>query len=287
MKNLTIITLIVFFLAFSLSAQTRKTKRINKPFSKVKITKKLNTAKTISLGVINGKAINLVKPEYSQAAKSVNVKGSVNVLVLIDEQGNVIEAKAISGHLFLRTSSVKAALESKFEPFKLSGKPVKVSGVIVYNFTSDNYNWLEIGNNFGKDKFIEMLPTEFAEEKKIYEQYKSSNYETSVAILENLKIIIEGKLASQPKKLWLFQIGMLLNKFERNQTQNELKEKAIKLKNLLADVPQNISSGLISRLEKIVYLLKNPAFNTYDQINGSKLYQELKELKERLYTLGN
>jgi TonB family protein len=287
MKNLTIITLIFFSLVFSLSAQTRKNKPSKNSTLKSKSVQKVDRTKIVSCGICNNKAINLVKPEYPQAAKAVNVKGSVNVLVLIDEQGNVIEAKAISGHLFLRASSVKAALESKFEPLKLSGKPVKVSGVIVYNFTSDNYNWLEIGNNFGKDKFIEMLPIEFAEEKKIYEQYKKSDYETSVAILENLKIVIEGKLASQPKKLWLFQVGMWLNEVEVNQTQNELKEKAIKLKNLLANFPQNISFILISRSEKIVYLLENRKLNTYNQINGSKLYQELKELKERLSVIGN
>ena len=54
--------------------------------------------------------------------------------VLIDESGNVISAHAISGHPLLQASAVAAAKTSKFTPTKLSGQPVKVSGVIQYNF---------------------------------------------------------------------------------------------------------------------------------------------------------
>ena len=93
-----------------------------------------NTPKTISGGVINGKAINLVKPAYPAAARAVRASGAVNVQVTIDEQGNVISAAAVSGHPLLRAAAVKAARESKFPPTLLSGQPVKVTGVIVYNF---------------------------------------------------------------------------------------------------------------------------------------------------------
>lgn len=88
----------------------------------------------ISGGVLNAKAINLVKPSYPPIAKSAHVSGAVTVQVLIDENGNVISASAVSGHPLLRSSAVNAARSSKFTPTKLSGQPVKVSGVIVYNF---------------------------------------------------------------------------------------------------------------------------------------------------------
>lgn len=92
-------------------------------------------AKTISGGVVNGKATNLVQPTYPPAARAVRASGAVNVQVTIDESGNVIAASAVSGHPLLRASAVQAARASKFSPTLLSGKPVKVSGVIVYNFT--------------------------------------------------------------------------------------------------------------------------------------------------------
>lgn len=90
--------------------------------------------KTISGGVVNGKASNLVTPSYPAAAKAVRASGAVNVQVTIDENGNVISASAVSGHPLLRAAAVSAARSSKFSPTKLSGEPVKVTGVIVYNF---------------------------------------------------------------------------------------------------------------------------------------------------------
>ena len=92
--------------------------------------------KTVSKGVINGSATNLVKPPYPAAAKAVRASGAVNVQVTIDESGNVISASAASGHPLLRAAAVSAARSSKFSPTVLSGQPVKVTGVIVYNFTA-------------------------------------------------------------------------------------------------------------------------------------------------------
>lgn len=85
-------------------------------------------------GVVNGKAVNLIAPAYPAAARAVKAAGAVNVQVTIDEQGNVISAAAISGHPLLRQAAEKAARDSKFRPTLLSGEPVKVTGVIVYNF---------------------------------------------------------------------------------------------------------------------------------------------------------
>ena len=93
--------------------------------------------KTISGGVVNGKASNLVKPPYPPAAKAVRASGAVNVQVTIDEKGNVISASAVSGHPLLRAAAVQAARSSKFNPTMLSGTPVRVTGIIVYNFTPE------------------------------------------------------------------------------------------------------------------------------------------------------
>jgi outer membrane biosynthesis protein TonB len=56
--------------------------------------------------------------------------------VLIDENGNVVAAHATSGHPLLAAAAVNAARSSKFTPTKLSGQPVKVNGVIIYNFVA-------------------------------------------------------------------------------------------------------------------------------------------------------
>ena len=90
--------------------------------------------KTISGGVLNGKAVFLPKPPYPPAARAANVSGAVSVQVMIDEEGNVISATAVSGHPLLRAAAAAAARGAKFSPTKLAGQPVKVSGVITYNF---------------------------------------------------------------------------------------------------------------------------------------------------------
>ena len=94
--------------------------------------------KTVSGGVVNGRAINLVKPPYPPAAKAVRASGAVNVQVTIDEDGNVILASAVSGHNLLRAAAEQAARASKFNPLTISGQKVMMTGVIVYNFSNDN-----------------------------------------------------------------------------------------------------------------------------------------------------
>lgn len=90
---------------------------------------------TVSGGVLNGKALNLPKPVYPAIAKTARASGTVVVQVLIDENGSVVSASAVSGPPLLRAAAVQAARGARFSPTKLSGQPVKVSGVINFNFT--------------------------------------------------------------------------------------------------------------------------------------------------------
>lgn len=88
----------------------------------------------ISGGVLNGKAISLPAPPYPPAARAVRASGTVFVEVLVEESGSVVSAEATSGHPLLRAAAVQAARAAKFKPEVLNGKPVKVSGVITYEF---------------------------------------------------------------------------------------------------------------------------------------------------------
>lgn len=90
----------------------------------------------ISGGVLNGKAISLPRPAYPAIAKQAHASGTVVVQVTIDENGSVISARAVSGHPLLTAVAVNAARGARFSPTKLSGQPVKVTGVITYNFVA-------------------------------------------------------------------------------------------------------------------------------------------------------
>ena len=84
----------------------------------------------ISGGVLNGKAIYLPQPE----APAGEASGVVTVQVLVDEQGSVVEARAVSGPQNLHQAALNAARLARFTPTLLMGEPVKVTGILSYNF---------------------------------------------------------------------------------------------------------------------------------------------------------
>jgi TonB family protein len=85
-------------------------------------------------GVLNGKALRLKKPDYPVQARAAGVAGTVIVQVTINENGKVVRACALKGPPLLWSASERAAYDSEFAPTTLNGMPVKVTGVIVYNF---------------------------------------------------------------------------------------------------------------------------------------------------------
>lgn len=98
----------------------------------------LNAQRTIDgvrVGIVNGRATYLPKPDYPEKAKEFCAGGKVEIEVLISEKGDVIEAKAISGDELLREVSVEAVRKAKFATYNDAG-PVKTRGIIVYNFDS-------------------------------------------------------------------------------------------------------------------------------------------------------
>jgi TonB family protein len=88
----------------------------------------------ISGGVLNGKAISKPMPAYPQEAREAGASGTVTVQITVDEDGTVASAVAISGHPLLREAAASAARQARFSPTLLSGQPVKVTGVVTYNF---------------------------------------------------------------------------------------------------------------------------------------------------------
>ncbi|HEX9919400.1 MAG TPA: energy transducer TonB [Pyrinomonadaceae bacterium] len=88
----------------------------------------------VSSSVISSKIISKPAPPYPMLARQARVQGPVTVEILIDEQGRVVSAQATNGHPLLRMAAQQSAYQARFSPTSLSGRPVKVSGVITYNF---------------------------------------------------------------------------------------------------------------------------------------------------------
>jgi Ca-activated chloride channel family protein len=155
--------------------------------------------KKLSGGVLNGTATNLPKPSYPAAGKTVRASGAVNVQVTIDESGNVISVAAVSGHPLLRAAAEQAARNAEFAPTMLSGQAIKVTGVIVYNFTNPE-----------KAGDIDV---------SVSETRQQTDEEKSQTTPEALK----QKMLGEKLHVWLFALVERLQKGETAPTANELK----------------------------------------------------------------
>lgn len=92
------------------------------------------TPANVNVGIMNSRASNLVKPAYPQTAKQMNASGQVMVQISVDEDGNVLSAKAVSGNSLLRSAAENAARQSRFNPVKINDRAVRATGLVVYNF---------------------------------------------------------------------------------------------------------------------------------------------------------
>ena len=75
-----------------------------------------------------------VQPEYPVLARQTHVSGTVVVNAVIDEDGNVVGARALSGHPLLIPAALKAVLQWKYEPTLLNGTPVAVEMEVTVHF---------------------------------------------------------------------------------------------------------------------------------------------------------
>jgi protein TonB len=67
-----------------------------------------------------------VNPAYPPLARGAHIWGTVVVDAVIDEHGNVVQARVLSGHPLLIDAALKTVLQWKYEPTTLNGQPVSV-----------------------------------------------------------------------------------------------------------------------------------------------------------------
>ncbi len=85
-------------------------------------------------GLTAPKKLTDVKANYPPIAKMQKITGNVDVRVLVDENGNVIEAKAISGPAILQQEAANAAKKTKFIPAEINGIKVKCYYTLTFTF---------------------------------------------------------------------------------------------------------------------------------------------------------
>jgi hypothetical protein len=90
--------------------------------------------KTISGGVVMGRAFKIAYPRLNDSAKIFAQNTIVRVKIEIDENGKVISAETDSKTSLLRKVSVQAAQRTSFSPTMVSGAAVRIKGLIIYKF---------------------------------------------------------------------------------------------------------------------------------------------------------
>ncbi|MEP7212540.1 MAG: energy transducer TonB [Acidobacteriota bacterium] len=175
-------------------------------------------------GVVNGKAVTLPKPAYPEDARRAKLSGVVKAKVLIDETGKVTSAETVEGleNVSLRQSAETAALGAVFSPTTLSGQPVKVSGIIVYNFAAVTNEervkvlgvstMLYMARTFpGDPEFAADLTggaawfPAFADELRGLAAFKDASTAARAAAVDKVIVSVRARLTESEK--WQFDIG--------------------------------------------------------------------------------
>jgi protein TonB len=75
-----------------------------------------------------------VEPDYPEQARQKNIKGDVQVALIVDRQGNVSKAKRISGDPMLGPAAVAAVKQYKYKPYLLNREPIEFETTATVKF---------------------------------------------------------------------------------------------------------------------------------------------------------
>jgi hypothetical protein len=225
-------------------------------------------APLISVPDINARATHLVKPQFPESATAVGGDGStLPVKVVVDEAGNVISAKcSTTCHPLLREAAELAASASKFGPLMRNGKAEKYEGILLYNFVREKIYWSRFGtalesvrqfDNISAGPVAQMLPPEFAEEKKklLSLDEEGVDFETRQKGIRFVEASLKEKL--KDVDLWRFAASMALRRVSfwtmaGEQTDRKALQEAIdSLPGHLKSAPEGIPPTTRSAIESL------------------------------------
>lgn len=107
-------------------------------FAATTLAAQKNTVYKPGDGVTLPRVVKEVKPEYTPAAMQQKIHGSVWLLIVVTEKGDVGEvvvSKSLDKEYGLDEAAIKAARQWQFEPGKKDGKAVPVEVTLELTFT--------------------------------------------------------------------------------------------------------------------------------------------------------
>ena len=79
-----------------------------------------------------------VRPEYPVQAKRMGIEGEVILEATINEQGRVVESRALSGHPLLVAAAIQSVSKWRYAPTILNGTPWPVLLKVRVTFSLSN-----------------------------------------------------------------------------------------------------------------------------------------------------
>lgn len=218
---------------------------------------------------INKLAITLVKPAFPETATAADADGeTVSVRVLVNEVGTpVLAVCSLTCHPMLKDAAESAAIQSKFKPFLIDGKPVAYRGQLLFTFVVTRVNWFRFAtalestrqfDNISLGPVAQILTTEFSAEK---ERLRSLDANGGVDYESRQKGIsdVAGSIGSKLKgaDLWWFELGLALRRVTfwpqagERIDRAELEKAIAALQARIASPPEGVSEGLLTELTKM------------------------------------
>jgi len=84
--------------------------------------------------ILAPRAIYTPAPEYPSLARMTKMQGVVTISAVLDEKGDVVEMKVVSGPVLLYKAALDAVAKWKYQPTYLNGEPISVEMNIIVNF---------------------------------------------------------------------------------------------------------------------------------------------------------
>ena len=84
------------------------------------------------------RAIIQTRPEYPPLARQARIQGQVQIDAVLDDQGNVVEMRIVSGPPLLYEAALRALKTWKYEPVYLNDQPISVQMIVTITFQLDS-----------------------------------------------------------------------------------------------------------------------------------------------------
>lgn len=92
--------------------------------------------KKVTMAEAMSAATTKVQPEFPPLAKQLHISGSVELDVVIGENGSVESVSPLNGNPVLTKPATEAVKKWKFKPFVDGGSPVKAQAAIKFSFSN-------------------------------------------------------------------------------------------------------------------------------------------------------